>query len=382
MKILQTISGFGTHSGGTSTCTYDLIASMQRQGEDVDLLTLMSKESTDKLMGQGEEWIHALDNDAMSPYGYSASIKKWLEREAENYDVFHTNGLWMHCNHITCAVARQRGKPYVITPHGMLYPAALRRSYWKKWPLLKLCFEHDIRKASCLHVTCRQEMEYVRAFGYRGPVAIIPNPMVMPTLSTMGRSPEARRAFGFLGRLHPIKKLRTFFYADVLLADRKRECKLWIMGGGQPEYEDFLRKEVERLGLENVKFLGFVNGQEKYERLAQLSALFVPSDFENFGMIVTEALAVGTPVMASLGTPWELLNEERCGWWLDRSSENIAGVMRQVLDMPQGELDGMGERGKEMVRRRFAAEQVAAMMVRLYRWIAEGGERPEFVLGE
>ena len=72
---------------------------------------------------------------------------------------------------------------------------------------------------------------------------------------------------------------------------------------------------------------------------------FVPSDFENFGMIVTEALSVGTPVMASLGTPWEELNTIGCGWWIDRTPENIAQVMRQVMEMSIPELLAMGERG-------------------------------------
>ena len=42
MKILQTIAGFGTHSGGTSTCTYDLITALRRIACAVDLMTMQS----------------------------------------------------------------------------------------------------------------------------------------------------------------------------------------------------------------------------------------------------------------------------------------------------------------------------------------------------
>lgn len=379
MKILQTISGFGAHSGGTSTCTYDLISALHAERGVVDLLTLSSKDPTDRLMGMGEEWIHALPNDAITPFGYSANMKRWIEGKMGEYDILHANGLWMYANHITCAMARKHGKPYVITPHGMLYPAALRRSYWKKWPFLKLFFHKDIMQASCLHATCKQEMEYIREFGYRGPVAIIPNPMVLPAPPSAKRSPKAKKAFGFLGRLHPIKKVENLFYGVELLKERQQECELWIMGSGLPEYEAFLKAEVERLGLRNVRFLGFVSGQEKYEKLAQLSTLFVPSDFENFGMIVTEALSVGTPVMASLGTPWEELNNQHCGWWCDRTPENIAQVMRQVLDMSAQKLDAMGERGKAMAKANFAAEEVARKVMQLYSWLLDGGQTPAFV---
>lgn len=211
MKILQTISGFGAHSGGTSTCTYDLISALHAERGMVDLLTLSSKDPTDRLMGMGEEWIHALPNDAITPFGYSANMKRWMEEKMGEYDILHANGLWMYANHITCAMARKYGKPYVITPHGMLYPAALRRSYWKKWPFLKLFFHKDIMHASCLHATCKQEMEHIREFGYRGPVAIIPNPMVLPAPPSAKRSPKVKKAFGFLGRLHPIKKVENLF---------------------------------------------------------------------------------------------------------------------------------------------------------------------------
>lgn len=116
-----------------------------------------------------------------------------------------------------------------------------------------------------------------------------------------------------------------------------------------------------------MKFLGFVSGREKYEALSELSALFVPSDFENFGMIVTEALSVGTPVMASLGTPWEELNTEQCGWWVDRSVESVANVMREVLALPVEQLLDMGKRGRRLVAEKYEASEVARQMMEMYR---------------
>lgn len=64
---------------------------------------------------------------------------------------------------------------------------------------------------------------------------------------------------------------------------------------------------------------------------------------------------------------------------MERSPENIAKVMREVLDMSADELDDMGERGKKMVKQRFAADHVAKMMEELYIWLLNGGEKPAFV---
>lgn len=383
MKVLQTIAGFGALYGGIVTCTYDLITAMHNIGFPLDLLTLEVKNPADKLMGKGEDWMKVLPNDTVTPYEYSKNIVQYLKDK--EYDIYHTNGLWMYCNHITCSVARRKHKPYIITPHGMLYPDALHRSYWKKWPLIQLCFHKDINRASCLHVTCKAEMKHVRNFGYKGAIAIIPNPANLPNyldevVATKSSFLEGGlpRKFGFLGRLHPIKKVENLLYGVAQLP-YSQDCELVIMGKGDDAYEQFLRSEVARLGLKNTKFCGFVSGRKKYEQLAQLSCLFVPSDFENFGMIVTEALSVGTPVMASLGTPWEELNAVGCGWWIDRLPENIADVMQQVIDMPVSQLLEMGEKGRRLVEQKYSAPQVAHRMQELYEWIDGNGAKPEFV---
>lgn len=383
MKVLQTIAGFGRLYGGIATCTYDLITAMHGIGFPLDLLTLQIKNPADKLMGSGETWIKALPNDAVTPYEYSNGLTQYFK--IHDYDIYHTNGLWMYCNHITCSTARRRNKPYIITPHGMLYPNALHRSYWKKWPLIQLCFRKDINEANCIHVTCKAEMEHVRNFGYKGAVAIVPNPANLPDYldelvvrKQANLSGDRLRKFGFLGRLHPIKKVENLLYGVAMLP-HPQDCELVIMGKGDDTYEQFLRNEIKRLGLTNVIFKGFVSGREKYEELSQLSCLFLPSDSENFGMIVTEALSVGTPVMASLGTPWEELNTTGCGWWIDRSLENIAQVMQQVIEMPVAQLLAMGEKGRQLVKQKYTAPQVARQMKQLYEWLVRNEKKPYFV---
>jgi glycosyltransferase involved in cell wall biosynthesis len=56
-----------------------------------------------------------------------------------------------------------------------------------------------------------------------------------------------------------------------------------------------------------------LTGEAKENTLNSLSYLVVPSDFENFGMIIPEALIKGIPVIASKGTTWEELNTHHCG---------------------------------------------------------------------
>ena len=374
MKILQTISGFGAHSGGTSTCTYDLLTAMHRAGCDVDLMTI---QSTD-LMGKGEAWIKALPDDTIAPYGFSRNMNRFLTQS--DYDLYHTNGMWMHCNHETCVTARKKEKPYIITPHGMLYPQALAHAAWKKKILLNLGgVNQDLRLADYIHCTCKEEMTHYRNLGYRNPVAIIPNPVPIPSFVNGLMHERSIKRIGFLGRLHPRKNVEGLLDAWISLGTEVKDAQLVIMGKGEPQYEQMLKERVRQHGLENVEFAGFVTGREKFERLASLTALCVPSDFENFGMIVTEALSVGTPVIASLGTPWEELNTEHCGYWVKNDVSTLAETIANVLSLSAEEINRMGENGKRLVQAKYKDTQVALMMKQLYEWILKGREKPCFV---
>ena len=374
MKILQTIVSLSAHSGGTSTCTYDLLSAMQRIGSPIDLTTMQS----DDLLGKGENWIKSLPNDAISPYGFSRNMNRFLEKS--DYDLYHTNGMWMHCNHATCIIARKKDKPYIITPHGMLHPLALARSAWKKKLLLNFGgVDKDLKMADCIHVTCQDEMNNYRALGYNNPVAVIPNPFAAPTyINEIDGNRDVKR-IGFLGRLYPYKKVDTLIEAWAKLENRVDDCQLIIMGRGEPGYERLLKERVLQHGLKNVEFAGFVTGREKFERLASLTTLCVPSDFENFGMIVTESLSVGTPVIASLGTPWQELNTEHCGYWVSNDVKTLAETIAKVLSLSSEEISVMGENGKRLVREKYQDIQVAKKMKQLYEWVLYGGTQPEFV---
>lgn len=375
IHVIHTINAFTATSGGTSTCTYDLLKALNtREDVQADILATTQKEP---LMGDGEEWIKTVENDEKTPFGISGNLYNALAQT--DADIFHTNGLWRYCNHAPAVVARQKGKPFVLTPHGMLYPEALAHSKWQKRLLGWLLVKRDLREAACIHVTCEEEMQHIRALGLTNPVAVIPNPV--PASSQKEHVAKAKKVtFGYLGRLHPRKHVERIMEAMALLSEEEQKrCELVIMGGGEAAYEAFLRERVEQLHLSNVRFLGFVANEEKERQIAQIHALFVPSDFENFGMIVAEALREGTPVFASTGTPWRVLNERGCGWWQEPTPRNMAAVMREILSMTPEKLDEMGRIGRALVAERFSAEAVAEQMAVLYKWIVTKQNKPSFV---
>lgn len=388
MKVLQSIPFMLASQGGPSTCTCDLLQGLYDNGANVDLLTSKCNNPKDRNLGEGSQWLKEVEMDYRTPLALSKATDKFL-RDTE-YDIYHANTLWLYPVHAVCAYARKVGKPYVLSTHGMLYPTALAVSSWKKKLMGAMWYNKDIMQADCLHATCMAELEHNRKYGYKGPIAVIPNPVVFPKFvsdspATCSKvSTKGKRTIGFLGRLHPIKKVENIIYAlNLLEPELRNKVKLDVMGKFDDKYELWLKEEVKRLGLEDsVEFVGFVSGKEKYERLKKLSALMVPSAQENFGMIVPEALICETPVYASLGTPWSELNECRCGWWRDNEPETIAGVIKEILMMSDEDLCSMGRNGRRLMEEKYEQHKVAAMMQQLYDWIGNGmktEQKPDFV---
>lgn len=374
MKVLQTISSMRSADGGPSTCTYDLLKALQQTDAQVKLVTLKSSSED---LGDGESWLTLLDNDAWSPVGFSKNMANYL-RDAD-VDIIHANALWSYHCHISAKVAREKKVPFLLTPHGMLMAGAIKRKKWKKWPLLKIWFNKDVAGAAALHATCMMEGQNIRRFGYNGPIAVIPNPM--PPVQWIDEIVEkhSSKRIGFLGRLHPVKRVDKLIEGWKLLEEKADNAELVLIGSGAPEYEKYLRDLAAECKHGKITFQGFLKDKEKFQALASLQALCLVSVYENFGMVVTEALSVGTPVIANITTQWSELNSCNCGWWIDATPENIALTIEKALDLTAEELKIMGTNGKKLIEERYTDKRVADMMNGLYKWVLNGGEKPEYV---
>lgn len=266
-----------------------------------------------------------------------------------------------------------------MTLRGMLYPQALAHSTWIKNLSLMLYQKRDLQHAACIQATCMEEMEYYRALGFSNPVAVIPNPIDIKGLIDRPIPPKLKLRIGYLGRVHPRKRIERLIYAFSTLRKELKDAELLIIGSSDRLYEQFLRNETHRLQLTNVRFAGFLTGAEKDNAITSLSYLVVPSDFENFGNIVTEALVRGVPVIASKGMPWQYLEKYQCGWWIDNDQDNINKTILEAIHTADEERIKMGLNGKRLIAEQYAVDIIGEKMKRLYEWILNGSEKPEFV---
>lgn len=307
-------------------------------------------------------------------FGYSKAIAQELVR-IENVDIYHIQGIWLYSGYITARYARKQGCPYLITLHGTLYPQALVQSSFKKKTSLFFYQRRQLQQAACIHATCREEMEHYRALGFTNPVAVLPYPMECDD-RVEPMYPKDIKRIGYLGRVHPRKRVERLLEIWFRL---KEPGELLIMGDGDPEYIQFLKKETERLKLQRVKFEGFVTGEKKNRLLASLTCLVVPSDFENCGIITPEALLQEIPVIASTGSPWQDLETYRCGRWVNNDIDTLTGQVKDLLSMDENTLYEMGKRGRQLVLDKYSVDVVSRQMEQMYDWVAGQGDKPEFV---
>ena len=352
MRILHS-GTLDAKAGGPAMSTYYTLLGLKQLGVEAEII-MYPLSPGGRLRGRDVE-VHYATAPWEHKLAYSSRLKKEIAALGD-YDLYHAQGVWQFPTYALVDVARKRRRPYLITPRGMLYPQDIRKSnkFFKmlslKWRLLD-----DLNRAACIHVTCREEMEHCRDLGVTAPIAIIPNPVEIKEYTECKRDDVFR--LGYLGRLSPRKNVE--------------EAELLIIGGGDAGYEAFLKAEVEKLGLKNVRFTGFLSGKEKDEAMASLSVLAMPSEFENQGNAVLEGLIRGIPCIATKGAPWEELATHRCGWWTDYSQAAITEAISAALQTPVEELARMGQRGRQLAESNYAVEVVAGKMLALYSWLLE-----------
>jgi len=374
MRILHS-GTLDVKAGGPAMSTYLTLLGLKRLGVEAEIV-MPPLSPNSRLRGEGVT-VHYCKQPIVPKIDYIPSLKRTIG-EIGDYDIYHAQGVWLYHTYAIADVARAKGKPYLITPRGMLYPQDIAKSstFFKKLSL-RLRLLNDLNRAACVHTTCEEEMRHCRKLGVTAPCCVVPNPVEIRDYPY--RKEDNVFRLGYLGRLSPRKNVEALICAFAAIGDDARDAELLIIGGGDKEYEAFLRKEVERLGLNNVRFAGFLSGEEKNKALASCSVLAMPSEFENLGNVILEGLVRRIPCIATKGSPWAELRTHGCGWWVDYSQESITEAVRQALHTSSEDLKTMGDRGRKLMEERYSVEAVARQMLSVYQWILGREAKPACV---
>jgi glycosyltransferase involved in cell wall biosynthesis len=307
----------------------------------------------------------------------SSGLARALHDLMPKADVIHNHGLWLMPNVDSGRAALLARKPFIVAPRGMLAPAALAFSRTKKRIVWALLQGDVVRRASCIHATSEQEHDEIRDFGLKNPVAIIPNGIDLPQL---GARPISAAAVGrvvlSLGRIHPKKGLDRLVRAWAKVEAAHPDWRMRIIGPDELGYAGELAALAAELKARRVSIEKSVAGDAKIAAYQQADLFVLPTLNENFAITVAEALAAGTPVIATKGAPWRELQSEDCGWWIDHGVEPLAAALANAMLMRREALQAMGAKGRTWMARDFSWDRVARDMLDVYRWLTLRGEPP------
>jgi len=259
--------------------------------------------------------------------------------------------------------ARIMGKRIIISPRGELYPSALSRKAYLKQLYIYL-IKWLLPKSAILHATNEMEEKHIQEFFNDYLVFRIPNLIPIKELQIFEQQPHVL----FIGRINPIKNLDLLIQAFAAIQSQFPEFTLIIAGEAQRSYEVSylieLKQLVEKLKLmDKVKFLGSVTGTKKEELMARSYVTVLPSKSENFGNVVLESLAMGTPVIASNGTPWALLEEHQAGLWVSAELSSLKEALRNFLGMNSEQYKQTRVNSRKLIERKFDIK------VNIHKWI-------------
>ena len=320
----------GKETGGMNVYVRDLALEFSRRGIAVDVFTRSQNAHLPHVMhqlGANGRVIH-IPTGPEEPYDknkiftylpdFVAGVKQFAEAEGVAYDVIHSH-YWLS-GWVARELRAEWHVPIVQMFHtlGKMKDAVAQRP-GERETARRIEVETAIVQFAdrLVAATPTEREQLIKLYGAEpGRISIVP-PGV--DISHFHPLPQrlARQAIGaddhdwmilFVGRIEPLKGVDTLIRAMALLA---QECPTWVSRlslaiiGGDPDTNE--NAEMERLKAMHadlqlgdlVVFLGAKDQNKLQYYYNAAEALVMPSHYESFGMVALEAMACGTPVIAS-----------------------------------------------------------------------------------
>jgi glycosyltransferase involved in cell wall biosynthesis len=330
--------------GGTERVISYLTEELVRLGHEVTLFASGDSETNAKLVPACPRalWREECCRETLP---HHVRLLELVFQDASRFDAIH-----FHCDYLHFPLLRRHPCPNVTTLHGRLHLP----------DLLPLLAEYaEVPLVSISHEQ-RRPIPWAnwQATVYHG----LPR-----DLYTFRERPGDYLVF--LGRLSPEKRLdRAIAIAQQSGMTLKVAAKIY------PEERDYFNQTLEPLLHESkswVEFLGEVGGREKDELLGHALALLFPIDWpEPFGLVMIEAMACGTPVIAwRNGSVPEVMENDVTGFVVDSVEEAVSAV-RRVASLSRHAC-------RRVFEERYDAGRMARDYLEVYRRLAHAG--PELV---
>ena len=360
MKILHVIPSFSTAMGGPAIALKNLCEGLSVLGVSQTIVTLYECD----IEVAGVE-THEFKAKGKS-YGVSKNLKKWLTEHLREFDLVQIHSIWLYHSYITSHLCQKFKIPYVIRLCGMLDSWSMGQKALKKKIYFNLLEKKNIIQAGAIHCTSETEVIDSGVKAWNSNVHVIAN-CIEKEYFAEENCRSRNKQFLYLGRLHYKKQ------PDILIRAfsrfKKQDYKLILAGTGEPDYVDYLHKLAETCD-GRVSFVGEVSGDNKIKLFQESAAFVLPSQQENFGVAVAEAMTFGCiPIISNEVALSGVVEESRVGIVTGIDEESILSGLQKFTELEQGSVENMRRQCMEISRDSFHPENIANKFLNLYKYL-------------
>jgi len=273
-----------------------------------------------------------------------------LSKSITNHHVVHVHGFGHVTSDVAALMRRIFRVPVVLTTHGLHQETGqrgfVRSLFWYYYR--ETCVRITLHTVDRILTLSPDESRYLARFGpnVESKVTVVPIGVATEEfLRFAGKtpSPTDRPMVLYVGRIYPGKGLNFLIEA---ISSLKSYNPLVVLAGERTEYVSVLQELAKKLGVDrNVVFTGFVDEEEKSRLLSEASVFCLPSKYEGASLATLEAMAAGTPIVATRTGGLQYLVRDGSSGFLVRygRADEIALSLEKIITNPLLR-DEMGKR--------------------------------------
>jgi glycosyltransferase involved in cell wall biosynthesis len=380
-------------AGGQNVYVRQVGEALARQGWQVDMFTRASEPEQPKIVQHsdncrtirlvaGPEKFVPRDEIFGYRHDFVSAFLEFKAQENKEYSLIHSN-YWIS-GWVGLQLQQKLSIPVAHTYHSL---GAVKYKSISTIPMIastRLTVEKNcLEQADCIVATSPQEKEHMRSLvSSKGNIAIVPCGTDIERFGAISRD-EARERLGiaadakavlYVGRFDKRKGIETLVRAvsNSSWRDDSR-LQLIIGGGSRPGRSDGIEREriegiVAEVGMsEKTVFPGRIGDEALPVYYAAADVCVVPSHYEPFGLVAIEAMASGTPVIASDvgGLQFTVVNEQTGLLAPPKDVTAFSRAIERILNDPHWQKQ-LGINARKRVEEKFSWSGVAYQLNELY----------------